>query len=442
MNTIVRLVITYFSGVPALRWIATTALLLIGPVTYGVIVHRQIFEAPYENGIPVVLMVLVWLAFLGVFAGFFIGAGLMPVMVGRFAVSHQIYVLPHGRLKVLASALATVVLVSLSGPIVVTAALWNLPVLADEPIFAMTFIANFFVFSVIYMVFWFVSRSRTTMGLLGGSMATVLSLIFATWLLQRPQSPLLWPISLSVLLWVALAASFLFAPRLKKAISGLRAHASRMSSAIPSTEGREVDLLIGTARPWLLALGQVFPILVATPLFFIPQAWLFYLTLVSAISGAITSFAASRSRALWLRTNMSRVELFARIEAAFWRHNGYALVVLLLLFLTAGIYLEIATVTIALGVPLLILGTLVSTYLGLFVTKGIGWFESCIAILAMVLLMGVAVFATDSPVDVATAVTLEAVLAGLAIVLRTLAKHRWTGLDWTLCRPELVTRAS
>jgi hypothetical protein len=60
-----------------------------------------------------------------------------------------------------------------------------------------------------------------------------------------------------------------------------------------------------------------------------PSIWLFYLTIFSALSGAITSLAATRSRALWLRAHWTRGELFARVEAAFWRHNSYALGVLL-----------------------------------------------------------------------------------------------------------------
>jgi hypothetical protein len=111
-----------------------------------------------------------------------------------------------------------------------------------------------------------------------------------------------------------------------------------------------------------------------------PSIWLFYLTIFSALSGAITSLAATRSRALWLRAHWTRGELFARVEAAFWRHNSYALGVLLIVLVAIGTYVGLSTQLLGFGLPLLLLGSAVSTYLGLMMTRGIGWLESVLAV--------------------------------------------------------------
>jgi hypothetical protein len=173
-----------------------------------------------------------------------------------------------------------------------------------------------------------------------------------------------------------------------------------------------------------------------------PSVWLFYLTIFSALSGAITSLAATRSRALWLRAHWTRGELFARVEAAFWRHNSYTLGVLLIVLVAIGTYLGLSTQLLGFGLPLLLLGSAVSTYLGLMMTRGIGWLESVLAVGTMLLLMSTAVYAADPIAAVVTVIALEALLGALALLFRSLAQRRWNNLDWMLCRPELGVRAS
>ena len=128
----------------------------------------------------------------------------------------------------------------------------------------------------------------------------------------------------------------------------------------------------------------------------LPSVWLLYLTMFSAISGAITSTAATRSRAMWLRCGWTRTEMFARVEAAYWRYNAYALGVLLLLFVTMGTYREVTTPVLALGLASLTLSSVVSSYLGLVMTRGLGWRETALGVLTMGLLMVTAVAVGDA----------------------------------------------
>ena len=148
--------------------------------------------------------------------------------------------------------------------------------------------------------------------------------------------------------------------------------------------------------------------------------------------------AAQRSRALWLRGEWSREELFLQVERSFWRHNNYVLGILLVLMIVIGSYAHLAIILLAVGLPLLILGTTVSTYLGLMLTHGLRWQETVLAIAVMLVLLAVAVLAARSKGDSAIAiiVALEVGLAGVALVLRRVTRSRWSRLDWMQCRPD------
>src|SRR5262249_31496664 len=135
--------------------------------------------------------------------------------------------------------------------------------------------------------------------------------------------PLRWALLPTAILWAGVAAALLFAPRIRRAAIRLRDRLRRgTSGAVASSYdgGDEVELMLGTARPWLLALGQVAPIVLAGYLlgwlfadFAVDRKvklWLGYLTMVTMISAGAATFAPARSRALWLRAHWTRAELF------------------------------------------------------------------------------------------------------------------------------------
>jgi hypothetical protein len=210
-------------------------------------------------------------------------------------------------------------------------------------------------------------------------------------------------------------------------------------------------LLIGTARPWAFAFAQVVPILIAA--YFLngfqpkmassaPSPWLFFLTILSILSAALASLAATRSRALWLRMHWTRADLFRRVEDAFWRHNSYALGVLLVSLVSVGSFFYLPTAVLAFGMGLLMLGTALSTYLGLMITSRIGWIEAALAVATMLALLLVAVYASAPGTGPAKIAALEALLVAATLVLRDVARRRWTNLDWMLCRADTQVRAS
>ncbi len=132
--------------------------------------------------------------------------------------------------------------------------------------------------------------------------------------------------------------------------------------------------------------------------------------------------------------------MFARVEAAFWKHNSYALVLLLILLAAVVRFYDLPARVVPLGIPLLVLGMVLSTYLGLAMTRGLRWIEASLAIAIMLALMGVAVLAAG-PHDERIVMALEIVFALFAVTLRFVARHRWHHLDWTLCRPERAESA-
>jgi hypothetical protein len=365
---------------------------------------------------------------------FFFASAMMPVMFANFACGRLICVLPHARLKVLASAIATLILVSVVSGLATVVHFTGLPI-AARTVFVRTTTVMLFTFMVLYVILWWIGRSRSTIGVLGGAMLTIATLSLPVRFIASPTLPLRWPLGASMLMLTLIALGFLFTPKLRTTFSN-----TRRGKAQPYVPGSEVDMFLHIGRPWVLAIGQVFPILVATLFISQPSIWLFYFALFSAISGAITSFAAERSRPLWLRTHWSRAQLFAQVEAAFWRQNCYSLGVLLLLFVAIGIRLQFETALLALGLPLLALGAATSTYLGLMMTRGMSALEACLAVSSMVLLMGTAIFAAEKTTNIALVVSFESALAALAILCRSFAKRRWENIDWTVCRPQRIAR--
>jgi len=172
-----------------------------------------------------------------------------------------------------------------------------------------------------------------------------------------------------------------------------------------------------------------------------PAVWLFFLTIFSVVTGALSGQAGERSRALWLRGDWSRASLFAAVERSIWRQNFHVLGALMLFTIGIGVYVHFSATLLMTGVPLLVLGTLLSTYLGLMITRGLRWLEILSGIGVMLMLMFLAVFVAREDVKLVTVFSLEFGLAGIAIALRFIARRRWTQIDWMMCRPDRALTA-
>jgi len=443
MKAVARLVWTYFTGTPVLRACTFTGLALIALDLYFVLTQPASGEK-------------LWLAFLGLII-LFVGSSLMPVTFGRLARSHSVGVLPGGRLKLLASAFIAILLVALpvgilSQGVVISGARGSLPELMKDPrmrdfilgVAAVTFTSAVLFASWMYLAMWFLTSQRNMAGLFKGLLVIMLVIFAPARELQDFTVSLTWNLQQIAVLWFVFGAGFLLWPRFK-AVRARRAHERFAGLARVFTgrmAGREFDVLLGTANPWLLVAALALPLLLMARLVGdVPSAWVFFLTIFSVVTGAYSGQAAERSRALWLRGDWSRAELFVAVERSIWRHNAHVLGALVLAIVGIGLYAGFPTVLLAAGFSVVVLGAVLSTYLGLMITRGLRWLEIVAGVVVMISLMGLGMVLGFEKVGLTTVFALEACMIALAMAFRYIARRRWTQLDWMVCRPDRTLTA-
>jgi len=299
----------------------------------------------------------------------------------------------------------------------------------------------------VYLALWFITSQRNAAGFVKG-MAVVAIIIFVRVGSMDGLTPEFSSQVLQIVVaWGVFGTGFLAWPRLREffarwSLGGLVRIGGPIRQRI---DGREIDFLLGTASPWIYILAQSAPVILATRFgLYNASVWLFFVTIFSTVAGAVAGQAAQRSRALWLRAEWSRDELFLRVEGSFWRHSGLVLGAMLLLMVAIGSYAGLSRRVLAAGLPLLVLGTALSTYLGLMVTRGLRWLEAGTGVLVMSALMILAIAIVEGKESTYFVYAAEGLLAALVFVLRAIARRRWNQLDWMECRPEraLVSRGA
>ena len=451
MKAVARLMLAYFTGTPFL--LIVTVLGVVGTAG-GTALLLYLPPLVAQHGLPSRFSLAEEMAFsmlpvAGILC-FAFGASLLPAMFVRLATSHCAYVLPYGRAKLLASAFGTVAVVALVAS--ATGSLYYLHTdfsvwIAFQRALSVSLVS----YTLLYGVLWFIGKS-SSIGKLVGTAAAVATLVVPLRFIAIPTTSLasLW--IACGLFWAALAAAVLLAPRLKVAVGRARhSLGERVGGASYRGDGRTIDFVLGIANPWPFALGQIVPIAVAA--YYLsdyhplaaeapPNPLLFFMTMLSVVSGAMTSVAATRGRALWLRADWTREELFARVERAFWGHNAFALGVLLVTLVAIGSWLELPTKVLVFGLGLLTLATALSTYLGLMVTASIGWTEAVLAVATMLALMATSTYTAAPATAPTTILFLQGGLGAAALAFRRLAARRWANIDWMLCRADPTVRAS
>ncbi|HET8695993.1 MAG TPA: hypothetical protein VFO94_00825, partial [Gammaproteobacteria bacterium] len=390
MRAVARLMLVYFTGTLWMRVMSALGLTAVAvgvgalaylPPLVGQMGGRSRFSLGEE-------MLLMMLPLAGIVA-LVLGGSLMPSMVSRLAAGHYSHVLPHARGKLLASALCTVTLI-----VVVASAAMKVYMGQEMPFvsFGRLFAGWMLTLSCTYLALWIASRLRSSLALIAGTLLVLAALVLPARFLGL-MVPLRWALVPSAILWAVVAAGLLFAPRIRRAAVRLRARTQRGTSGMLASiydGGGEIELMLGTARPWLVALSQIVPIVLAGFLlgwlygdFAVERKmklWLGYLTMLTMLSAGTATFAPARSRALWLRAHWTREQLFVGVEAAYWKRNSYVLGVLLVAMALVGTYFGLPTRPLVFGLALLVLTSTVSTYLGLVVTRPLGWGVTAIAL--------------------------------------------------------------
>jgi hypothetical protein len=436
MSTVLRLVGTYFMGTPVTRGLTLGGLALC---------LASVLSVTY---LPQTVHVLAFAA-AGQLA-FFLGSATMPLMFGRLAKGHGLGLLPHGRWKLLASAFLTVAIVALPAGLL-TPAVYAAGVsvkLSDVTKHAgaggflldmalLIYTSLMLLAGWLYLVMWFLGSQRNVSGL-GRSLVIVVLLIFVPVReIQELSGRVEWNLLQLAITWMVFGAAFMAWRRIKAAMAqrgGWRRPGSR-AAASSDTWGREVALILGTHNPWLLVGSLALPLLIATRVGLdSPEVWLFFLTIFSVVTGAFAGQAAARSRALWLRRGWSRAELFGEVERAFWRHNAIVSGTLLALMVGIGSYLHLRGELLVGGLPLLALGTALSTYLGFMITRGLRWLEIALGSIVMLTLMAVSLLLGQESVNLWLVFAIQVLLLSLVFVLRAVARRRWSRIDWIECR--------
>jgi hypothetical protein len=448
MKAVLKLTLIYFTGTPLL---AVTMTLGVLAVVGGSVVYLYLPPLVASQGGPArfslfVEMLIFMTPVAGVIAVAF-AASLLPTLFARLAASHYLYVLPYGRIKVLASLFLTLTLVA--SVVAGTAAMYYVRTpLHLGVVFERAFVVALLTCNLLYTVLWLTGRSTSAIGTLIGSIFLIVTMLVPLPFILMPSRQLAAPWAASLLIWGGFAAAFLLAPRWRGRVGKIRqAIAARLTGA-SYHGGSEVAFLIGTGQPWMLAVGLVVPLLLAS--LFLSNAmafaasapWLFFTTVLSVLSGAIASLAATRGRRLWLRTPWTRALLFRRIEDALWRHHSFVVGVLLVLLVVLGSQSYVPVKALTFGMGLVLLGIASSTYLGLMLTAPIGWVQAALAIATMVLLLITANYAAKPTTSLAVVLALEGALAALVLIFRIVAQRRWTNLDWMLCRADSTVRAA
>jgi hypothetical protein len=422
MSTVLRLVFTFFTGTPITRGLTIGGLVLFG---------ASILSVTY---LPQTAYLLAF-ALVGQLA-LFLGSGLMPMMFGRMAQGHALQMMPFGRVKLLAAALITVAVVGLPAGLITPIAYaastgaklaevskypGAVDFLVDMGLLIYTSVA--LIVGWLYLIMWFNVSQRNLAGLAKSLFIILLVVFVPARELEDQSATIHWNLIQLAVIWTVFGAGFLWWSRVKRAVAPLRPNLR--SSSGNDTWGKEVALILGTHNPWLLVGAMVLPMLIATRAgASSPGIWLFVLTIFSTVTAAVAGQAASRSRALWLRSSASRAELFAEVERSFWRHNAVVLGILLALMIGIGSYVRLPGQLLAGGLPLLVLGTLSSTYLGFTLTRGLRWPEICIGAAVMLTLMSVALLLGANVVNLGVVYAIEALLLAVVFVLRAVARRR------------------
>jgi hypothetical protein len=442
MRGVARLVYTYFMGAPISRALTLVGLALC---VLSVLVVTYLPQSEHMLSFALSGQLAV-----------FVGGGYMPMLMGRLAQAHAVRLVPRSRLKLLASAFITVALVVLPIGLLAPAAyiagnggklsdVGKYPALGGflVDLALVTYTSTFIVAGWLYLGMWFLGSQRNWKGVAKALLLAMLLLLVPARQIRELSASTQMNLIQIAIAWTIFGAGFLCWPRIRRFFSRNPVAAPREASgAIRHTSGKEVAFILGIDNPWLHLAGLALPVALALGFSHLaPEVWLLVLTIFSATAGAIAGQAPARSRALWLRLGWSREELFAQVERAFWRHNGVTLAVLAILLTLYASYVHLAGIALAAGLPLLALGTSLSSYLGLMSTRGLRWIEISVGAAVMLALMAVAMLLTAERVNVLAVTLIETVLAALALVLREVARRRWARIDWVECRRERLPLA-
>src|SRR5690606_23926944 len=116
-------------------------------------------------------------------------------MVDRMALGRQICVLPHGRLRLLASVVCTAGLISFATAVAAVLAFYRYPIeVSVTAVFWRTLAVAFTTFGFTYLALWVLSKVRGGAGQLAAALLVMLSIGLPLSYIDAPTVALPWPV--------------------------------------------------------------------------------------------------------------------------------------------------------------------------------------------------------------------------------------------------------
>jgi hypothetical protein len=158
MRAVLKLVLTYFMGTRLLAVITTLgAVCVVGGSAAFLylppLVASQGGPTRFSLGVETILMLTPIAGVIGVA----FGGSLLPTLFARLAASHYLYVLPYGRIKILASVFITLGLVALVAAGTTTMYYVRTPMQLDV-VFERAFVVSLLTSNLLYVVLWLTGR--------------------------------------------------------------------------------------------------------------------------------------------------------------------------------------------------------------------------------------------------------------------------------------------
>jgi hypothetical protein len=253
MKAVLCLIRIFFTASPLLcgGTLLGLALLLFGTLGYAfmpewTIARPQSWETQWLES---VVLVLPWLGLILLLAA----GALMPVIVERIALGRGVWLLPHGRRRLL---VATVLPAAVLALLTAVAALAALRVLSLDIVFGRffwrTWLMAYVDISLIYTAMWFVSKTSGVWRL-AGLICVVISITIPVRYLGSGFEAISLLEVLGLVCWIAFGIAVLAGGRLRHGLAGRRNRlAARWRRMLPGgsyAAGSEAALLLGTTRP-------------------------------------------------------------------------------------------------------------------------------------------------------------------------------------------------
>ena len=253
-------------------------------------------------------------------------------------------------------------------------------------------------------------------------------------------------VAITLVAWVGFTLWFLRAPTLKGPTDGI-VQAARVTrvSATPETAIR--TFLFGNpsvlnqfmggflcAAFITLVWGSVFVLLHESPHFADAVVRAMGAAMgIGTYAGLGGWMVARRSRSLWLRGGLGRMELFRLCEAQAWKSFGATSVSILLLLAIAWLLDPSVGIRYAVLLAFYFCAGICLVYWGLMHVRG--WRALDMASGVVLFLVWIMSFVTAQIVlkTLWLMPVLIAAMLGAAVVLRLVAIHRWQRIDWLVC---------